>query len=438
MKEMGRNYTLVPSNTGNDALKYVGSYKLTNTPKDENYFGSCEHPKFLADRSQGKLTFKWLTDPIPLVEARNNERQLLCHYDAMHNSNFYNSSNGGGAGVDSSYECDPDLFKQMTDIIDGKVDKLTKTIMVSDQLADAREMEDLAEKVKMGQYPSVEVAVALVALLDKTQPRYYTYDKQNLQDLERWFSKPDEARKYLTPIVLVSNDETGAIEELVEGSHRLKKAIEHKWVTLPAVILPRALFKNKRHNLVHFGAQMNNRTFIQAGNSIDDLKKRIRMIGEVLPKLKGTSSKFKDVVLDQLQSQHAESSIRYYCDQYEKQRKEDRLKADINFIAYDKTELNDYGRALKYKHKDCAIEVQKIDSINNSGFGGIQSLMTTGKKKKGIILVHYPKATMLSKQKKHLELFKENMKWHGINNITLMFLDPFNKGNILGLPPTTK
>jgi hypothetical protein len=356
----------------------------------------------------------------------------------MNNPDFYNSTNGGGAGVNSSYECAPPLFKQMTDIVDGNIASIIKIIMSAEELADAREMEELAQKVKTGQFPVVEVSVALVGLLDKTQPRYYTYNKQNLEDLERWFSKPDEARKYLTPIVIVADDDTGELQELVEGSHRLKKAQEHKWVTLPAYVLPRSLFLNKRHNLIHFGGEMNNRTFIQAGNSTDDLKKRIRMIGEVLPKLKGTSLKFKDVALDQLKTQYAESSIRYYCDEYERERKENKLKADINFISYDKKELSDYGRNLKYKHKDCAIEVQKIDSINNSGFGGILSLMTTGKKKKGIILIHYPKATMLSKQKKHLELFKENMKWHEVTNITLMFLDPFNKGAILGLPPTTK
>lgn len=438
MKEHGRVYTLIPKNPENGARTYIGSYKLTNTPKDDDYFGSCESPRFLADRSMGKLKFIWLTDSIPLVDARNIERQLLSHYDAMNNELFYNASNGGGDGVDSSFRLDDTKFNRMLDTIEGK-QKEEVSVITGDNLADAFEMENLAERVKNGVFPHIEIAVSTTVLLKKTQPRFYEYDKQHLEDLNWYFAHPDEGRKYITPIVIVTNDETGEPEELVEGNHRLKLAYTHKWVTIPAVLLKRSLFLNKRANLIHFGNAMNDKKFIAAGNSTEDLQKRIKLIGEELPKLKGNSTQFKTIAIQQLGRLWAESSIRYYCDQYEVKRKEDRLKADLNFIVYDKKDLSAYARSLKYKNPKAAVEIQKVDSITAGGLGGIQALMTTGKKHKGIILVHYPSATMLSKQMKHINLFNEIMEFHNLKDkIELVFLDPFNKGKILGLPPTTK
>lgn len=438
MKERGRVYTLIPKNPENGARTYIGSYKLTNTPKDDDYFGSCEAPRFLADRSMGKLKFIWLTDSIPLVEARNIERQLLSHYDAMNNELFYNASNGGGDGVDSSFRLDEAKFNRMIDTIEGK-EQEPVPVVTGKNMADAIEMEQLADRVKNGVFPHVEVAVSTTVLLKKTQPRYYEYNKSHLEELNNFFAHPDEGRKYITPIVIVINDETGEHEELVEGNHRLKLAHDHKWVTLPAVLLKRSLFLNKRANLIHFGNAMNDKKFIAAGNSTEDLQKRIKLIGEELPKLKGNSSQFKTIAIQQLGRLWAESSIRYYCDQYEVKRKEDKLKADINFIAYDSKDLSSYGRALKYKNPKAAIEVQKVDRITNAGLGGIFSMMATGKKEKGIILVHYPTATLFNKQKKHIDLFKQILKFHNLEDkIELLFLDPFNKGKILGLPPTTK
>lgn len=437
MKETGRVYTLIPKNRENGARTYIGSYKLTNTPKDDDYFGSCEDPRFLADRSMGKLKFIWLTDSISLIESRNIERQLLSYYDAMHNETFYNASNGGGAGVDSSFRLEENEFKRLTDIIDGNEPEVVPIVFGNG--ADALEMEQLAERVKNGVFPHVEVAVSTTVLLNKTQPRYYEYDKKHLAELNNFFARPDEGRKYITPIVIVVNDETGEHEELVEGNHRLKLAYDHKWVTLPAVLLKRSLFNGKRINLIHFGNAMNDKKFIAAGNSVEDLQKRIKMIGEELPKLKGTSKQFKSIAKQELGRLWAESSILYYCDQYEAKRKEDKLKADINFIVYTSADLNEYARNLKYDNPKAAVEIQKVDTITNRGLGGIQALMTTGKKKKGIILVHYPSATLMTKQMKHINLFKEITKYHNLDEkIELLFLDPFNKGNILGLPPTTK
>ena len=438
MQETGRVYTLVPRNRENGARTYIGSYKLTNTPKDDDYFGSCESPRFLADRSMGKLRFIWLTEPSPLVEARNVERQLLSYYDAMNNEAFYNASNGGGEGVDSSFRLDEVKFNRIIDIIEGTAPEVVP-VTTGEIMADAIEMEQLAERVKNGVYSHVEVPVSTTVLLNKTQPRYYEYNKQHLAELNHFFAHPDEGRKYITPIVIIINDETGEHEELVEGNHRLKLAYDHKWVTLPAVLLKRSLFNGKRANLIHFGNSMNDKKFIAAGNSVEDLQKRIKLIGEQYPTAKGNSTTFKSIVISQLGRLWSESSIRYYCDQYEVKRKEDKLKADINFISYDSKELSAYGRALKYKNPNSAIEVQKVDRITNAGLGGILSLMTTGKKDNGIILIHYPTATLFNNRNKYIDLFNTILKFHGMEGaIQLRVLDTFNKGNILELSSTSK
>lgn len=443
MKEIGRVYALIPAIPGNGAKIYGGSYKLTHTPKDDTYTGSCFLPQFLADKSQGKLKFVWLTPPIPLYDARNIERQLLSYYDAMNNSGWYNSSNGGGEGVDSSYRCEETLFNKMLAVIERREEmekaQLPENYSKNSVIADTAEMEALAEKVKSNQFPIVEVSVATTNLLEKVQPRWQTYIKQNLEELDKYFVNPEKGRKLLTPIVIVIDDETGEHQELLEGNHRLRKAVEHKWVTIPAVLIKRSLFKNKRVNMIHFGNAMNDKQFIQAGNNIEDLQKRIRILSEGFPTIKATSEKFKLICIDQCGQYWSESSIRYYCDQHEKERKENKLKADMNYIYYDKSELSHYGRSVKYNNPTAAVEVQKIDRITNTGFGGILSMMTTGKKKSGVILVHYPSATMLLKQKKHINLFNAMLKYHGFEDkIKLVFLDPFNKGIILDQPPKTK
>jgi hypothetical protein len=439
-REYGRVYALLPTNRDNGALKYVGSYKLTNTPKDINYFGSCLDPRFLADRSMGKLKFVWLTEPMKLVRARNIERLVLSFYDAMHNLGFYNSSNGGGAGVDSSFRLEDSELKSITDIIEGKVvEQESIQPTTSEYLSDASDMELLANKVKTGFFPAIEVAVSMVVLLKKTQPRYHEYDKKHLAELNDFFARPEEGRKYITPIIIVVNDKTGEPEELVEGNHRVKLAHDHKWVTLPAVLLKRSLFKNKRTNLIHFGNAMNDKKFIAAGNSVEDLEKRIKFIGEALPELKGTSRKFKTVAVEQLGRLWSEASIRYRCDLYEAKRKEDKLKADINFVHYSNKDLLAYGRGLKYDHPNAAIETQSLDKITNSGLGGIMVLMMKGNKKRGIILCHYPSATSFTKQHKHIEIFNEVCKYHDLEGkLELLFLDPFNKGKILNEPPSRK
>jgi len=433
--DQGRVYCLIPAREGNGARIYVGSYLLTNTPKDDSYYGSCEDPRYLTDRSQGKLKFIWLTSPIPIVEARNVERQILSFYNAMHNPKFYNSSNGGGAGVDSSFRCDPDDFKRMCDIIEG-VEVETPTIESCDGIADAQEMEELAEKVRSGYYPVTEVSVTTTMLLDRTQPRYYSFDRQHLAELNDSFSNPEKARKYLTPIVIIINDETGEHEEVPEGSHRLDSANTNGWVTIPAVLLKRSLFKGKRENIIHFGNAMNNKVFHQKGNTNDDLIKRIRMLSEKFPDRKASSEDFKKLAIQQFGRLWSEGSIRYYCDEHEKYRKEEKLKADINFISYSKKELSQVAHKLKYDNPESAIEVQKIDRITNAGFGGILRLMTTGKKKNGIILVHYPTVTLMSKQKKELAMFSEMLKLvKSQYDIQLKFLDPFNKYSVLDSPP---
>jgi hypothetical protein len=433
-------YAQLPTNEFVQAKRYIGSHLSTATIKDEEYFGSCDDPNFRIHRSNA-----WLKKVIlyegTLAECRSLEHQLLVHYNAATNLEFYNSSNGGGYGVSKDYKHNPEDFQRIVDIIDGKKFVQTK-VDVNLKLADTDAMETLVEEVKSGVYSVKELPVSILSVIEKSQARLFTYNKENLDELNFQFTNPTEARKYLTP-VSVTVDEEGNLIELVDGNHRIKAALKNKWVTIPAYIIPVDKFKGNRQNVTHYGNLMNDRKFISAGNSIDDLKKRIAMIAEVYPKMKKDSAVFKRIAVQQLGKLWAQSSVEYYCTDYEKRSEESRLRSNTNFQVYERSELTAYGNKLRFDSDvRCVVEIQSVSKITGAGFGGIQVMMADAGVRKGIVLIHYPTYTDYIDSMKYISRVKNainffDFKKHGFD-IELKFLDPFTKGKIIGLQTETK
>lgn len=433
-------YAQIPINESVQAKRYIGSHLSTATIKDEEYFGSCDDPNFRLHRSNGWLK-KITVYEGTLAECRSLEHQLLVHYNAATNPGFYNSSNGGGYGVSKDYKHDPKDFQRIVDLIDGKVVEQPK-ISVDTFLADVEEMSTLVAEVKSGVYPIRELPVALLSVIDKSQARLFTYEKENLEKLKEEFTDPAEARKYLTP-VSVTVDSDGSMIELVDGNHRLKAAEHNDWVTIPAYLIPIEKFKNNRRNITHYGNLMNVRKFISAGNSIDDLKKRIADLAEAYPNIKKDSTAFKRIAIHQCGDAWKRSSIEYYCNEYEKNAKEQRLCANNNFQIYDRSELTSYGNKLRFESKEpCVVEVQTVTKLTGSGFGGIQVMMAEAGVKKGIVLVHYPSFTEYNKRNTYIDRVVNAIKFLQFKErgfeIELKFMDPFIKGKIVGLQATTE
>lgn len=432
-------YAQIPINNMVQAKRYIGSHLSTTTIKDEEYFGSCDDPNFRLHRSNGWLR-KVIVYEGTLAECRSLEHQLLVQYNAATNAGFYNSSNGGGLGVSKDYKHDPKDFQRIIDIIDGKTVSQPK-VEVDVALADVDAMEILVQEVKSGVYPIRELPVPLLCSIEKSQARLFTYVKENLDYLKLELTDPSEARKYISPIS-VTVDTEGNMVELVDGNHRLKAAEHNAWVTISAYIIPVDKFNGNRHSITHYGNLMNDNRVRSAGNSIDDLKKRIASIAETLPNLKASSTAFKRVAIQQCGGGKIagwpQSSIEHYCNDYEKRSTEERLKSNTNFQVYERSEITAYGNILRFNEvENCVVETQSISKITGAGFGGIQILMSDVKVKKGIVLLHYPMYSDYTDRKKYIsrvvdaiEFFK--FKENGFN-IELKFLDPFTKGKIVGL-----
>jgi len=437
-------YAQIPINNMVQAKRYIGSHLSTITIKDEEYFGSCDDPIFRLHRSNGWLRKITVYDGT-LAECRSLEHQLLVHYNAATNNGFYNSSNGGGVGVSKDYRHDSTDFQRIIDIIDGK-EIVLAPVEVNVALADNGAMETLVQEVKSGVYPIKELPVSLLCSIEKSQARLFTYIKENLDYLKLQLADPPEARKYISPIS-VTVDPEGNMVELVDGNHRLKAAEHNQWVTMPAYIIPVDKFDRNRHNITHYGNLMNNNPVRSAGNSIDDLKKRISDISETLPHIKASSTAFKRIAIQQCGGGKIagwpQSSIEYYCNDYEKRSAEERLRSNTNFQVYERSDITAYGNKLRFdSEENCVVETQSISKITGSGFGGIQILMSDAKVKKGIVLLHYPTHSDYSDRKKYIsrvvdaiEFFK--FKENGFN-IELKFLDPFTRGKIVGLSEATK
>jgi hypothetical protein len=430
-------YAQIPLNEQIQAKRYIGSHLSTSTIKDEEYFGSCDNANFRIDRSDGRLKKVTLYEGT-LSECRSLEHQLLVRYNAATNPNFYNSSNGGGVGVNKDYKHDPEDFQRMVDIIDGKTIVPPKIeVEVDDSVADTAAMELLVEEVKSGVYPVQEVPVSVLSTIDKSQVRLDTYNKNHLNELKLRFTEPALARMDLTPVSVIV-DEKGKLVRLVDGNHRLKAAEHNHWVTIPAYIIPEDRFKDNYQNIIHYGSLMNHRKTIYAGNNNDDLKKRVDILAAHHPEKKKNSSAFKRIAVAQLGGLWPKSSIHYYCNECEKKLEEERLCKDTNFQNYERSELTLYANELHFQSTvNCVVEVQTVAKITGAGFGGIQVMMSDAGVKKGIVLVHYPTYTIykdrekyISRVQKALEFF--NFKGQGFD-IELKFLDPFIKGKIVGL-----
>lgn len=429
-------YAQIPMNLLSPAKRYIGSHLSTVTIKDEEYFGSCDDPNFRIHRSNAWLK-KVIVYEGTLAECRSLEHQLLVHYNAATNPEFYNSSNGGGYGMSKDYKHDTEDFQRIIDIIDGKTSVQSK-VKVHIALADVPAMETLVDEVKSGVYPIKELPVSLLSVIEKSQARLFTYNKENLDTLKVQFTDPTEARKYLTP-VSITVDSNGNMLELIDGNHRLKAAEHNQWVTIPAYIIPVDKFEDNRNSIIHYGNLMNDRKFISAGNSIDDLKKRIAGIAEVYTDMKKDSTAFKRIAVQQLGKLWQHSSIEYYCTDYEKRAEETRLRSNTNFQVYERSDLTAYGNKLRFDSEErCVVEVQAVSKITGAGFGGIQILMADAGVKKGIVLVHYPTYTDYIDRQKYISRVDNALKFFGFKaqgfDIELKFLDPFTKGKIVGLP----
>lgn len=428
-------YAQLPNTNLAELKNYIGSHLSTCTIKDEEYFGSCDDPHFRIHRSNGQLR-KIILFTGTLGECRSIEHQLLVHYNAASNPRFYNSSNGGGYGVDKDYKPNPTDFQRMVDIIDGK-EIVLAPVEVNLALADVDLVNKLVAEVKSGMYPVKEIAVSLLSVMHKSQCRLFTYDPDHRNDIRAEMANPAEARKYLTP-VCVTVDSDGNLRTFADGSHRLDGAEHNDWVTIPAYLIPHEKFKNNPENITHFGTMMNNHRYKTKGNSTDDLKKRIAGIASYYPNIKKSSVAFKRIAINQLSDAWPQSSIEYQCNEYEKQEENQRLNINNNFIAYENSDRTHYANKLRFDSDEpCITEIQTVTKITGSGFGGIQVMMADAGVKKGIVLVHYKNYTDYTDRYKHISRVKNaieffNFKQNGFN-IELKFLDPFTKGKIVGL-----
>lgn len=415
---------------------YVGYHKTTDA--DDVYSSSSTSPNFRIDWNRGDLEKVVLAEGT-VPEMINLEYQVLSHFNAGSNPQFYNRTNGGGVGVDKNYSINKKILKRVLDWVEGKqvVKPNKKKIGVFNKL----KMQNLVREIKDGSREVIEVSVQQLYTLSRNQVRMQSINHEHVEELALAFSDPATALNFLTPVVILV-DASGRMLKLLDGNHRLEAAYVAKWVEIPAIAVTESEFEFNNYNQEYFGVLMNDQPYKVLGNNEDDLTKQLMTLAELHPELEVDSAAFLSLAKDLFGGKEGlwhPTKITRRCQKLADSKKEDALKSGSNFISYSSKEIDKLKRELTRRNPKTVVITQGSDSICNSGIGGVLNSMTANNVKKGIILVHYPKYQVYLDRDKHVMQFNKIMSMlkEG-TNIKLQFLNPFIKDQIDGLPPISK
>jgi hypothetical protein len=404
---------------------YVGIHQTDET--DDRYISSSTNPYFQQAWSRGECVREILFEG-SYEDCINIEYAILSKYDAKNNKMFYNNSNGGGALLNKSYEPCEELMQLVQDWIVGNRKPNQKK---SQGIYNKEKMNLLVDNIKSGFFAPEEYSVELLYTLDKNQVRMEALNEKHVNDLCESFKDPAEARKYLTPIIVMI-DEDGTLIKLLDGNHRVNAAYRMKWKTMPVVFVSEAEFGGNVKNLEYFGNRMNHQPYIALGNSTDDLIKQLLDLASLHPSMEMDSDDF--ILMAKLNfggkdGNWRDNQITKQCGSLAEKDREYKLKQGTNFITYTPYQLEKYKKEYQRKNRKIAVITQGVDSICNAGYGGIVRTMTKSKTNKGVIIVHCPKYAQYQNKMNYIAEFNEMCEaLKETLQIKLVFLDAFNEG----------
>lgn len=320
------------------------------------------------------------------------ERKLLKYADARRNDNFYNKSNGGGAGIRDYNTITDEEAKVGIDWING-IDPTEEKPDIFN-LVDSDVVDDIWEAVKEGKYDVYETSAEEIASYAQNQVRLIMIDQKHVHDIaERMKHDPVEARKNISPIIVcVSKDGTRTI---IDGNHTSRAVAEAGWPSAPVIFINSSEFLDKQSNIDHFGIIANHNPKIKKPNSSQDCQRAI--INLYSNNLKEhdenfqllTSEKFKTTCEEILYPEWTKSQISANLKSAIERIKTDAAHAELNFQTYSKPDLDSIIRQITDKDPEMAVISVTSGSIYNAGLGAI--LNKTGEMDvwKGVIVTHH-------------------------------------------------
>jgi hypothetical protein len=361
------------------------------------------------------------------------ERKLLKYADARRNSNFYNKSNGGGAGIRDYTSITDEEAKVGIDWING-IDPVEDKPDIF-KLVDRDLVDDLWEAVKDNKFQVYETPVGEIAGYAHNQVRLIMIDPKHVYNIaERMRHDPAEARKSISPIVVcVSKDGTRTI---IDGNHTSRALIDAGWPSGPVMFINSSEFLDKQSNIDHFGIIANHNPKIKKPNSSQDCQRAI--INLYANNLKDkdenfqllTCEKFKTTCESVLYPEWTKSQISGNLKKAIDRIKTDAATAELNFQTYSKPELDALLRQIREKDKNIAVVSVTSGSIYNAGLGAILNKAGEMDSWSGIIVTHHAGITDYENWKEaQNKLEKAMVRVHPNMKIKYVVLNSFKKQN---------
>lgn len=364
------------------------------------------------------------------ADAITMERKLLKHADARRTDNFYNKSNGGGAGIYDYNDISDEMAKVGIDWING-VDPIEEKDMFD--LVDKDLVDDIWQAVKDDQYEIVEEPISKIETFEQNQVRLIMIDHSHVQAIaDHMMHDPVEARKNVSPIIVcVTKD---GVNTIIDGNHTSKAVVKAGWTSAPVIYINSSEFLDKQSNIDHFGIIANHNPKIKKPNSSQDCQRAIinlytRNLVEKDEDFKLLDSeKFKTTCEEILYPQWTKSQISGNLKSARARVKTDHAQAQMNFQTYSKPELDAIVKKVKDEYPDLSITTTSSSVVYNSGIGGIMNKMGGDDTWEALMIIHHGNINEYddwsdSEEKLKAAMLRTNPKCV----IKYIVLDSFNK-----------
>lgn len=229
---------------------YIGFRK--NSDVDDGYIFSSEDLELREAWSRG-LLHRCILFRGSVEDAITMERKLLKHADARRNPQFYNKTNGGGAGIKDYRLITDEQAKVGIDWING-IDPIEE-IDVFDFI-DVDLVEDIWRNIQSKKYIELQIPVSEILSYKQSQTRLVMIDHNHVEEISAYMiHDPKEARELISPII-VSVDKLGT-KTIIDGNHTSRAVEKANWTDAPVIFISSSEFNDSQSNIDHFGIVAN-------------------------------------------------------------------------------------------------------------------------------------------------------------------------------------
>lgn len=359
------------------------------------------------------------------------ERKLLKHADARRSDNFYNKSNGGGAGIRDYTSISDEEAKTGIDWINGINPVEDPDIF---DLVDTDLVDDIWQDVLEGKYQIVEESVEKIQTFEQNQVRLIMIDHNHVRHIaEHMQHDPVEARKNVSPIIVCVTDD--GVNTIIDGNHTSRAVVSAGWTSAPVIYINSSEFNDKQSNIDHFGIIANHNPKIKKPNSSQDCQRAIINLYDRNLAEKDDdkftlldSEKFKTTCEEILYPQWTKSQISGNLKSARDRIKTNAAEARLNFQTYSKSELDALIKEFEDANPGLAVISVSSGAVYNAGIGAIMNKMGGMDTWKGMIITHHGNITEYNSWNEAEKKLKKAMqRLHPDCDVKYTTLNPFDK-----------